>query len=241
VIAVSNQVSVRLWAIYSLFSMADSDGESAKADYLASVEAILLNPPPGLAFAVSMLANAIEGHLKSPEAVPTLAALLGSTQIAVRSAAPVVLGDIATPEVVEPLAKIALNDSDERVRAVVLDLTNPLDPGRRLRGTGGDTGLNEAVGVNRNHGLTYRLVGGTARVSPELLCGAGQMGEEAWATSSRLTQHSFGWVLRCGMKMSQSPLAVPSARERWCWPASSRGSAPILSLGHFSALTAGMW
>jgi HEAT repeat protein len=116
VIAVSNQVSVRLWAIYSLFSMADSNGESAKADYLASVEAILLNPPNGLAFVVSMLANAIEGHLKSPEAVPTLAALLGSTQIAVRSAAAAVLGDIATPEVVDPLAKLALNDSDERVR-----------------------------------------------------------------------------------------------------------------------------
>jgi HEAT repeat protein len=57
-----------------------------------------------------MLANAIEGHLKSPQAVPTLAALLGSTQVVVRHAAAAVLGDIATPDVVELLAKIALND-----------------------------------------------------------------------------------------------------------------------------------
>jgi HEAT repeats len=114
-IAASNQVPARLWAIYSLFSMVDSDDENAKADYLASVQPILINPQPGLAFAVSMLANAIEGHLKSPKAVPTLAALLGSGNVAVRRAAAAVLGDIATPDVVEPLAKIALNDSDERV------------------------------------------------------------------------------------------------------------------------------
>jgi hypothetical protein len=114
-IAASNQVSARLWAIYSLFSMVDLDNESAKADYLASIRPILINPPPSLAFVVSMLANAIEGHFKSPKAVPTLAALLGSTQIAVRQAAASVLGDIATPNVVAPLAKVALNDSDERV------------------------------------------------------------------------------------------------------------------------------
>jgi len=41
--------------------------------------------------------------------------LLGSTQVAVRRAAAAVLGDIATPDVVAPLAKVALNDSDERV------------------------------------------------------------------------------------------------------------------------------
>jgi HEAT repeats len=114
-IAASNQVPAPLWAMYSLFSMVDSDDETAKADYLASVQPILVNPQPGLAFSVSMLANALEGHLKSPKAVPTLAALLGSTQVAVRRAAAAVLGDIATPDVVEPLAKVALNDSDERV------------------------------------------------------------------------------------------------------------------------------
>jgi hypothetical protein len=114
-IAASNQIPARLWAMYSLFSMADSDDESAKTDYLASIQPILVNPPPALAFSVSMLANAIEGHLQSPKAVPTLAALLGSKNVAVRRAAAAVLGDIATPDVVAPLAKVALNDSDERV------------------------------------------------------------------------------------------------------------------------------
>jgi HEAT repeats len=115
-IAASNQVPASLWALYSLFSMVDSDDETAKAGYLASVQPILINPQPALAFSVSMLANAIEGHLKSPKAVPTLTSLLGSTQVAVRRAAAAVLGDIASPDVVEPLAKVALNDSDEQVR-----------------------------------------------------------------------------------------------------------------------------
>jgi len=115
-LAASNQVPARLWAMYSLFSMVDSDDESAKADYLASAQSILINPQPGLVFSVSMLASAIEGHLKSPNAVPTLATLLGSTQVAVRRAAAAVLGDIATPDAVEPLATIGLNDSDEYVR-----------------------------------------------------------------------------------------------------------------------------
>jgi HEAT repeat protein len=75
-----------------------------------------MNPQPGLAFPVSMLANAMEGHLNSPKAVPALAALLGSTQVEVRRAAAAGLGDIATPDVVAPLAKVALNDSDEHVR-----------------------------------------------------------------------------------------------------------------------------
>jgi hypothetical protein len=111
----SNQVPARLWAMYSLFSMLDSDDEIAKVNYLASVQPILVNPQPGQALSVTMLANAIEGHLKSPQAVPTLVALLGSTQVAVRQAAASVLGDIATPNVVAPLVKVALNDSDERV------------------------------------------------------------------------------------------------------------------------------
>jgi HEAT repeats len=115
-IAASNQVPARLWAMYTLFSMVDSADENAKADYLASVQPILIHPQPGLAFAVSMLANAIEGHLNSPKAVPPLAALLGSKNVAVRRAAVAVLGEIATPDVVEPLAKVALNDSDEHVR-----------------------------------------------------------------------------------------------------------------------------
>jgi hypothetical protein len=105
----SNQVPASLQAIYRLFSMVDSDGESAKADLS------LINPGPGLAFAVSMLANALDGHVDPPKAVPTLATLLGSRNIAVHRAAAAVLGDIATPDVVAPLATVAFNDSDERV------------------------------------------------------------------------------------------------------------------------------
>jgi hypothetical protein len=116
VLAGSNQVSSSRWAMYCLFSMVDSDDEVAKADYLASAAPILINPEPGLAVGVTMLANAVESHLKAPQAVPTLAALLGSGNVAVRRAAAAVLSDIATPGVVAPLAKVALDDGDERVR-----------------------------------------------------------------------------------------------------------------------------
>jgi HEAT repeats len=115
-LATSKRVPASLWAMYSLFSMVDWNDENAKAVDLASVQPILMNPTPDLAFTVSMLANAIEGNLKSPQAVPTLAALLGSTNLEVRRAAAADLSDIATPNVVEPLAKVALNDEDERVR-----------------------------------------------------------------------------------------------------------------------------
>jgi hypothetical protein len=115
-LAMSGQVPARLWAMYSLFSMVDANDESAKAGFLGAVEPFLVNPPADLTFTVSMLGNAVESHLKSPAAVPTLAALLGSGNVAVRRAAASVLGDIATADVVGPLAKLALNDGDERVR-----------------------------------------------------------------------------------------------------------------------------
>ncbi|MGH6839932.1 MAG: HEAT repeat domain-containing protein [Methylocella sp.] len=129
-IAASNQVPAHLWAMYSLFLMPDSDDDdsakddedrakddedSAKMDYLQSVTPILVNPGPDLAFSASWLGIAIDGHLKSPAAVPALAVLLGSTQVAVRRAAASDLCEIATPDVVAPLAKVAINDSDERV------------------------------------------------------------------------------------------------------------------------------
>jgi HEAT repeat protein len=63
-----------------------------------------------------MLADAIQGHLRAPETVPTLTAMLRSSAVAVRRAAASVLGDIGTPDVVAPLANVALNDADERVR-----------------------------------------------------------------------------------------------------------------------------
>jgi HEAT repeats len=115
-LARSNQVPANLWAMHCLFSMVDFDDESAKAGYLASAAPILIDPEPNLAVGVTMLANAVESHLKTPQAVPTLAALLGSANVAVRRAAAAVLSEIATPGVVGPLAKVALNDDDERVR-----------------------------------------------------------------------------------------------------------------------------
>jgi len=115
-IAASNQVPARLWAMYSLFLMADFNDQNAKADYLAAVAPVLVNPQPDVAFAVSSLGDAIEGHFQSPKAIPTLAALLGSTEVSVRRAAASVLANIATPDVVAPLAKVALNDDDEYVR-----------------------------------------------------------------------------------------------------------------------------
>jgi len=115
-IAASNQVPARLWAMYSLFLMADFNDENAKADYLAAVAPVLVNPQPDVAFAVSSLGDAIEGHFQSPKAIPTLATLLGSTEVSVRRAAASVLSNIATSDVVAPLAKVALNDDDEYVR-----------------------------------------------------------------------------------------------------------------------------
>jgi hypothetical protein len=116
-IAASNDAPGRLWAINCLMTMGSSDQiEALKVRYLNEIQPLLLKPSPETAFAVSMLANAIEGHLKSPEAVPTLATLLGSDEVAVRRVAASVLSDIATPAVIAPLAKTALADPDEDVR-----------------------------------------------------------------------------------------------------------------------------
>ena len=106
--------------MYSLFLMVDADDENAKAGYLAAVQPILVNPPADVAFAADRLANAIESHLKTPKAVATLTAMLGSNQVDVRRAAAAVLSDIANADVVAPLARLALNDDDERVRFLAI-------------------------------------------------------------------------------------------------------------------------
>ena len=41
---------------------------------------------------------------------------------------------------------------------VMLDLVDPTGTGGRLGGTGGDAGLDEPAGANRNHALGYRLL-----------------------------------------------------------------------------------
>jgi HEAT repeats len=116
-IAETGQPTARLWSLNCLFFMGDSDNlEALKVNYLDSLKPVLINPPPDLAPAVSSLVTSMEGHLKSPTAVPTLAALLHSSEVAVRRAAASVLSDIATQATIAPLAKIALNDPDQNVR-----------------------------------------------------------------------------------------------------------------------------
>jgi len=115
-IAASNQLPARLWAMFSLFAMADFNDESAKADYLKAVAPTLVNPRPDLAVAVSSLGSVMEGRVRSPSALPTLALLLGSTEVAVRRAAASALSKIGTRDVVKPLGRVALNDDDELVR-----------------------------------------------------------------------------------------------------------------------------
>lgn len=115
-IAASDQLPARLWAIYVLLSMDNALDDEEKADYVRSVASVLADPGPALAFSASALANAIETHVELPELIPALTLMLGSKEIAVRRAAASVLAGIATPDVAEPLAKTALNDSDESVR-----------------------------------------------------------------------------------------------------------------------------
>jgi hypothetical protein len=129
--AESGNVTARLWSLNCLFFMGDSDDlEALKLKYLDSVKSILIKPEPDVAPAVLSLADSMEGHLKSPNAVPTLAALLLSSEVAVRRAAASVLGDIATQATIAPLAKIALNDPDQRVRYyAVLGLATATETG----------------------------------------------------------------------------------------------------------------
>jgi HEAT repeats len=130
-IAETGQVTARLWSLDCLFFMGDSDDlEALKLNYLDSVKSILIKPEPDLAPTVSDVANSMEGHLKSPNAVPTLAALLHSSEVAVRRAAASVLSDIATQATIAPLATISLNDPDQNVRYyAVLGLATATETG----------------------------------------------------------------------------------------------------------------
>jgi hypothetical protein len=115
-VAGSNQLPARLWAMYGLFSMPDFNDQNAKADYIQAVAPVLVDPPAEAESAVLALGSATEGKLYSPKAVPTLASLLGSKAGPVRRAAAAGLSEIATPDVVAPLAQVALGDADELVR-----------------------------------------------------------------------------------------------------------------------------
>jgi HEAT repeats len=113
----SDATMARLWATNVLMSMGRSDEiQSAKLKSLQSVASTLLNPPPDLAFSVYMLGNAMLGEITSAAAVPQMAALLGSSEPAVRSAAAGNLSLIGTSSVVAPLARLALQDESATVR-----------------------------------------------------------------------------------------------------------------------------
>lgn len=107
----------RLWALNALLGMDRSPQiDALNTRDLKEVAPLLVRPPPGTQFAVYMLANTLEGHVTSPDAVPVLSALLESSEVTVRRAAASALSDIATPAVIQPLAKMGLNDKDEDVR-----------------------------------------------------------------------------------------------------------------------------
>jgi hypothetical protein len=115
--AASSDVMARLWAINCLFLMGSSDElAELKVDYLNSLRAVLLRPPPELALPVAILASTMAGEIKSPKAVRTLVALLNSTEVEVRRTAASLLGDIANDSVIAPLARTALQDEDGDVR-----------------------------------------------------------------------------------------------------------------------------
>jgi hypothetical protein len=116
-IARSSVLPGRLWAVAALMQMGSSPQlDDIKAQHLKDVAPAMLRPTPDTQFAVQMLANSIEGRVTSSAAIPTLAVLLGSSEVSVRRAAASVLSDIATPAVVAPLARVGLKDADEDVR-----------------------------------------------------------------------------------------------------------------------------
>jgi hypothetical protein len=86
--------AARIWAVACLLSLADS--ESAKIEYLAAVEPILLTPSPSTRVAISALAGNLAGSLQSEGAVPTLRALSKSRQADLRAAATQTLAALST-------------------------------------------------------------------------------------------------------------------------------------------------
>ena len=72
--------------------------------------------PDVVKFAVDSIANSMESHIRSAKAVPVLTALLHSQRVAVRHAAASVLSDLASLDVVTPLAKVAVGDENQDVR-----------------------------------------------------------------------------------------------------------------------------
>jgi hypothetical protein len=113
----SDMPAARLWALNCLIAISSPDDrETFVLEQLDSARAILLKPPREIEYAVHWLASTMEGRFRSRGAVRVLAPLLHSTSVAVRRASAATLSRIATPEVVAPLARVALNDPERQVR-----------------------------------------------------------------------------------------------------------------------------
>jgi len=117
-IASSDRMPGRLWAIECLLMRDDSSPDAAarKAGYIRSIKPLLMNPPADMRVVAFRLASAMEGNVKSPIAVPILADLLRSTDVHVRRSAASTLSDIASRDIIRPLADVALQDDDLDVR-----------------------------------------------------------------------------------------------------------------------------
>jgi HEAT repeats len=115
--AISGSIPARLWAIDCLLSTGYSEEiESVILNGLKSVEPVLLDPTPDVALTVAMVGNHMLGNITSAKAVPQLAALLESSEPAVRRAAAGNLSVIGTDAVIAPLARLALHDQSSDVR-----------------------------------------------------------------------------------------------------------------------------
>ena len=104
----SRQLLTRLWAIECLLQNSD-------LTHLGSIKKILLNPPHELLYTVDTIARSIE-RLDSADIVPIASELLRSTDVNVRLAATMALGNVASQAVIKPLATVALKDDEEDVR-----------------------------------------------------------------------------------------------------------------------------
>jgi len=103
----SKQSMNRIWANVCMINAGDfSAFKSIKDALLASSNDD----------AVVLLTTAIEGHVPPADCVPELSSLLRSSNVQVRRASAQSLREIGTPDLIEPLRSIALNDTDRMVR-----------------------------------------------------------------------------------------------------------------------------
>jgi HEAT repeat protein len=116
-IAATGPMSARLWALNVLVAISPPDEREGFAlGQVAELQATLFKAPADLDDAVYWLAESMDGRFRSRAATRVLAPLLGSSSAAVRRASAATLSRIATPDVIAPLARVALNDPERDVR-----------------------------------------------------------------------------------------------------------------------------